>query len=87
MKEEQPGRAAQNIAAEAIHERSGSLLRELRRKKEAGIPVEREQERVLRTACREMDGLREQLLEKSISQPLPPRMQYALIRDWFSARE
>ena len=86
-KEEQPGRAAQNIAAEAIHERSGSLLRELRRKKEAGIPVEREQERVLRTACREMDGLREQLLEKSISQPLPPRMQYALIRDWFSARE
>jgi len=87
VKEEQPGRAAQNIAAEAIHERSGSLLRELRRKKEAGIPVEREQERVLRTACREMDGLREQLLEKSISQPLPPRMQYALIRDWFSARE
>ena len=86
-KEEQPGRAVQNIAAEAIHERSGSLLRELRRKKEAGIPVEREQERVLRTACREMDGLREQLLEKSISQPLPPRMQYALIRDWFSARE
>ena len=86
-KEEQPGRAAQNIAAEAIHERSGSLLRELRRKKEAGIPVEREQERVLRTACREMDGLREQLLEKSISRPLPPRMQYALIRDWFSARE
>ena len=87
VKEEQPGRAVQNIAAEAIHERSGSLLRELRRKKEAGIPVEREQERVLRTACREMDGLREQLLEKSISQPLPPRMQYALIRDWFSARE
>ena len=87
VKEEQPGRAAQNIAAEAIHERSGSLLRELRRKKEAGIPVEREQERVLRTACREMDGLREQLLEKSISRPLPPRMQYALIRDWFSARE
>lgn len=87
VKEGQPGRAAQNIAAEAIHERSGSLLRELRRKKEAGIPVEREQERVLRTACREMDGLREQLLEKSISQPLPPRMQYALIRDWFSARE
>ena len=86
-KEEQPGRAVQNIAAEAIHERSGSLLRELRRKKEAGIPVEREQERVLRTACREMDVLREQLLEKSISQPLPPRMQYALIRDWFSARE
>ena len=86
-KEEQPGRTAQNIAAEAIHERSGNLLRELRRKKEAGIPVEREQERVLRTACREMDGLREQLLEKSISQPLPPRMQYALIRDWFSARE
>ena len=86
-KEEQPGRAVQNIAAEAIHERSGSLLRELRRKKEAGIPVEREQERVLRTACREMDGLREQLLEKSISRPLPPRMQYALIRDWFSARE
>ena len=31
-KEEQPGRTAQNIAAEAIHERSGSLLRELRRK-------------------------------------------------------
>ena len=87
VKEGQPGRAVQNIAAEAIHERSGSLLRELRRKKEAGIPVEREQERVLRTACREMDGLREQLLEKSISQPLPPRMQYALIRDWFSARE
>ena len=87
VKEEQPGRAAQNIAAEAIHERSGSLLRELRRKKEAGIPVEREQERVLRTACREMDVLREQLLEKSISRPLPPRMQYALIRDWFSARE
>ena len=87
VKEEQPGRAVQNIAAEAIHERSGSLLRELRRKKEAGIPVEREQERVLRTACREMDGLREQLLEKSISRPLPPRMQYALIRDWFSARE
>ena len=87
VKEEQPGRAVQNIAAEAIHERSGSLLRELRRKKEAGIPVEREQERVLRTACREMDVLREQLLEKSISQPLPPRMQYALIRDWFSARE
>ena len=86
-KEEQPGRAVQNIAAEAIHERSGSLLRELRRKKEAGIPVEREQERVLRTACREMDVLREQLLEKSISRPLPPRMQYALIRDWFSARE
>ena len=87
VKEGQPGRAVQNIAAEAIHERSGSLLRELRRKKEAGIPVEREQERVLRTACREMDVLREQLLEKSISQPLPPRMQYALIRDWFSARE
>ena len=87
VKEEQPGRAVQNIAAEAIHERSGSLLRELRRKKEAGIPVEREQERVLRTACREMDGLREQLLEQSISRPLPPRMQYALIRDWFSARE
>ncbi|MDO5484770.1 MAG: AAA family ATPase [Sarcina sp.] len=86
-KEEQPGRAVQNIAAEAIHERGGSLLRELRRKKEAGIPVEREQERVLRTACREMDGLRKQLLEQSISRPLPPRMQYALIRDWFSARE
>ena len=84
---DRPAQTIETIAAEAIHERSGSLLRELRRKKEAGIPVEREQERVLRTACREMDGLREQLLEQSISRPLLPGMQYALIRDWFSARE
>ena len=87
---------SRNLAADLISESATKILRTLRKKKDAGIPVSREEERVQRLACRAMDDFAAALREKAAeggkapddsSAGFSPRAQYGLIRDWFSRRE
>ena len=65
------------------------ILASLRKKKEAGIPVPHEQEKVQRLACRAFDELARELKEKSLDreEDFNPENQYLMIRKWFAARE
>lgn len=76
--------------ADAVLERSGNLRNALQRKKDAGLPVSREEEHVLRTACKALDELSEHLAQGfpgTSGRAVSPREQYAAITEWFSERE
>ena len=73
--------------ADAVREESSGILAGLRRKKEAGIPVPRDLERVQRLTSQALDGLERQLRDRAASMREAPAAQYLFIRDWFSARE
>lgn len=90
LKEAGPGEgsaAQKSLAAETISEESNRILRALQRRKDAGIPVSREEERVQRIACRAMDELVGELREKAAARTLSAREQYGLVKTWFAARE
>ena len=79
--------AQKSLAAKTISEESGRILRSLQRRKDAGIPVSRQEERVQRLACRAMDELAGELREKAAAGALSAREQYGQIKTWFAARE
>ena len=76
-----------SLAAETISAESSRILRALQRRKDAGIPVSREEERVQRIACRAMDELAGEIREKAAAGTLTAREQYGLVKTWFAARE
>ena len=76
-----------SLAAETISAESSRILRALQRRKDAGIPVSREEERVQRIACRAMDQLAGEIREKAAAGTLTAREQYGLVKTWFAARE
>ena len=78
-----------DAGAAAVNDRSERILAALRKKKEAGIPVAHEQERVQRLAGRALDELARELKEKSLDreEDFSPEKQYLLIRNWFAQRE
>ncbi|MDO5477304.1 MAG: AAA family ATPase [Eubacteriales bacterium] len=71
-------------AADEISARSLRTRRFLQQRKDAGLPVPREEERVRRTACKALDGLEHMLREQPAGSA---QEQYAGIRNWFSERE
>ena len=76
------------LAADTIRDMSGRIRRGLQSKKGAGIPVSREEERTQRMTCKALDELEKILREKVLSgEHLEPKMQFALLRDWFASRE
>lgn len=76
------------LAADTIRDMSGRIRRGLQNKKDAGIPVSREEERTQRMTCKALDELEKILREKVLSgEHLEPKMQFALLRDWFASRE
>ena len=81
-------RDSRYLAADTIRDMSGRIRRGLQSKKDAGIPVSREEERTLRMTCKALDELEKILREKVLSgEHLEPKMQFALLRDWFASRE
>ena len=81
-------RDSRYLAADTIRDMSGRIRRGLQSKKGAGIPVSREEERTLRMTCKALDELEKILREKVMSgEHLEPKMQFALLRDWFASRE
>ena len=80
---------SRDAGAAAVNDRSERILAALRKKKEAGIPVPHEQERVQRLACRALDDLARDMKEKSLEreEDFSPEKQYLLIRKWFAQRE
>ena len=76
-----------NLAADMISEECSRILLALQRKKDAGIPLSRQEERVRRIACRAMDEFARELREKTAQAGLSAKDQYGLIREWFSGRE
>ena len=75
--------------ADAVRERSARILSGLRRKKDAGIPIPHERERVQRLVIRALDQLERELRERSLEKEkdFSPAAQYGMIRSWFSDRE
>ena len=81
-------RDSRYLAADTIRDMSGRIRRGLQNKKDAGIPVSREEERTQRMTCKALDELEKILREKVLSgEHLEPKMQFALLRDWFASRE
>ena len=81
-------RDSRYLAADTIRDMSGRIRRGLQSKKDAGIPVSREEERTQRMTCKALDELEKILREKVLSgEHLEPKMQFALLRDWFASRE
>ena len=81
-------RDSRYLAADTIRDMSGRIRRGLQSKKDAGIPVSREEERTQRMTCKALDELEKILREKVMSgEHLEPKMQFALLRDWFASRE
>ena len=81
-------RDSRYLAADTIRDMSGRIRRGLQNKKDAGIPVSREEERTQRMTCKALDELEKILREKVMSgEHLEPKMQFALLRDWFASRE
>ena len=81
-------RDSRYLAADTIRDMSGRIRRSLQSKKDAGIPVSREEERTQRMTCKALDELEKILREKVMSgEHLEPKMQFALLRDWFASRE
>ena len=72
-----------------MRERSARILSGLRRKKDAGIPIPHERERVQRLVIKALDQLERELREKSLEKEkdFSPAAQYGMIRSWFSDRE
>jgi len=75
-------------AAGFVHARSESLRISLQQKKDAGLPVPRDRERVQRTAFLALDGLEKELRGRLAGHTgMSAKDQYDVIRSWFSARE
>ena len=76
------------LAVDTIRSRTEKILHNLQRKKDAGIPVSREEERVQRLACRAMEKLAWKIRARTTeSSNLFLIAQYGLIKSWFSERE
>ena len=81
-----------NLAADTISDAGARILRALQKKKDAGMPVLREEERAQRLACRAMDVLAGELRGAAAGpgagrETFTAEKQYGFIRKWFSARE
>lgn len=78
-----------DAGAAAADERSGRILSSLRKKKETGIPIPHEQERIQRLVSKALDELAGKLREKSLEkeEEFSPGTQYGMIRSWFADRE
>ena len=85
----QPGTGKALQAADLVAGSAGRIWKSLQQKKDAGLPVPRQQERVQRKTILALDGLEKLLRETFVSHTADtsPRRQYALIQSWFAARE
>ena len=77
-----------NLAAGLVSGRSEQIRRTLQKRKDAGLPAAREQERTQRKVSAALDELARLLREEAADRPeWTARDQYAMIRSWFAGRE
>ena len=81
--------ADRNLAADTISEECSRILRSLQTKKDAGLPVSREEERTQRLACKAMNTLAGELRISAAkdSALFSAQAQYGRIKEWFAGRE
>ena len=76
------------LAAALVSGRSEQIRRALQKRKDAGLPAAREQERTQRKVSAALDELARLLRETAADRPeWSARDQYAMIRSWFAGRE
>ena len=76
------------LAAGLVSGRSDQIRRTLQKRKDAGLPAAREQERTQRKVSAALDELARLLREEAADRPeWTARDQYAMIRSWFAGRE
>jgi hypothetical protein len=78
---------SQTLASETIRKETEKILVELQKKKDAGIPISREEERTRRIACRDMNRFASSIRFRDLKEEQSPRAQYGMIMEWFSKRE
>ena len=78
---------SQTLAAESIRKETEKILVDLQKKKDAGIPISREEERTRRTACRVMNRFASSIRFRDLKEEQSPQAQYGMIMSWFAGRE
>ncbi len=88
QEEAQTAQSLRTLAAGLVSGRSDQIRRALQRRKDAGLPAAREQERTQRKVSAALDELARLLREEAADRPeWLARDQYAVIRSWFAGRE